>query len=203
MIVFAAMLLIAAVAASAIVEGAPPVARAYARFAFVLYAALAVAMAAAMRFAGAVALIVCALAPALLAFASSAAIRKPPRSAVVSLALAFSCCAGMAAAVTGIAALALGPLLVSVISMIAVALANRRTTRAAMIQAVVAAVTLLCGASALVDGAAAAPAALAAFTSAGLIGVALSIVRDRALSATVRAAGLSKRWNRCTLFIDC
>ena len=176
MIAFAAMLLLAAAAAAAIVEGAPPVARAYARFAFVLYAALAIAMAADVRLASSVALIVFALAPALLTFAVTATIRRPPAPAFASLVLAFACCAGMAAAATGIAVFALGPLLVSVVSMIAVTLANLRATQPAMIQAVVASVTLLCGASALVDGAAAAPAALAAFTSAGLIGAALSLV---------------------------
>jgi hypothetical protein len=176
MIAFAAMLLAAAAAAGAIVEGAAPVARAYARFAFVLYAALAIAMAADMRLAGSVALIVCALAPALLTFALVAAVRKPPTPAFVSPALAFSCCAGMAAAATGITALSLGPLLVSVVSTIAVTLASGHATRPATIQAVVAAAALLCGASALVDGAAAAPAALAAFTSAGLIGIALSMI---------------------------
>ena len=178
MIAFAAMLLLAAAAAAVIVKDAPPVARAYARFAFVLYAALAIAMVADMRLASSVTLIVCALAPALLTFALVAAVRKPPASAFASLMLAFSCCVGMAAAATGIVALSLGPLLVSVVSMIAVTLASRRATRPATIQAVVAAATLLCGASALVDGVAAAPAAFAAFTSAGLIGAALSMIQQ-------------------------
>jgi hypothetical protein len=70
--------------------------------------------------------------------------------------------------------------------MIVVTLASRRATRPARIQAVVAAVTLLSGASALVEGAAAAPAALAAFTSAGLIGAALSMVQHDRSGQTPR-----------------
>ena len=171
MIAFAVMLLAAAVAGWIIVAGLSHVARAYARFAFVLYAALAAAIVVDARLADSVALIVSAVAPALLALAVANVLRRPVATVLASLVMAASCIAGMAGAATGIAALAVGPLLLSVVAMIAVTLRDWRNSRLATFQTIASAVALLAGASAFVDDGL---AALCAFTAAGLLGVALS-----------------------------
>jgi hypothetical protein len=177
MIAFAVMLFAAASAGWAIAAGLRGGARAYARFAFALYAALAVAIGIDARLANSVVLIVSAVAPLLFVLALKDAARRPLATALASLALAAGCMAGMAAAVTGIAALAFGPLLLSVIATIAVALRDWRERPVATVQAAVAAAALLAGASSFVAGGTAALAALCAFTSAGLLGAALSLTQ--------------------------
>jgi hypothetical protein len=174
MIAFAVMLLAAAVSGWSLVAAMPPLARAYARFACVLYAALAAAIAVDARLAYSVALIVSAVAPALLALAIANVLRKPIATAFASLVMAAFCIAGMAAAVTGIAALAFGPLLLSIVAMIALTLQEWRIDRLATIQSIASAGALLAGASAFVDGS---MVGFCAFAAAGLLGAALSMTR--------------------------
>ena len=149
MIAFALMLFFACVAAWIVSLSA------YVRFAGLLYAALAAACAIERHLADSVALIVCALAPALLALAL---IR--PGSARFAPALA--CVAGMAAAATGIAVLALAPLLVAAA---AIAFARRRSPQALAVSFALVA----CAASYLAGSL----PALMAFSSVGLLGAAL------------------------------
>jgi hypothetical protein len=177
MIAFAAMLLAACCAGWIMVAGISPAARAYARFAFSLYAALALAAGIDSRLADSVALIVSAVAPLLFVLALADVVKRPIASAFASLALGTACLAGMIAAATGVAALALGPLLLSVVAMIAVVLRDWRSDRSATIQAAVSAGALLAGASAFAAGGSLARATLCAFTSAGLLGAALAMNR--------------------------
>ncbi len=128
---------------------------AYVRFAAALYAALAAACAVEPHLAGSVALIVCAVAPVLLALALM-------RPGSARFAPAFACIAGLAAAATGIAVLAFAPLL---IASVAIAVARRRSP-----QAVAVSLALVAGAASYLAGSL---PALVAFSSVGLLGAAL------------------------------
>lgn len=174
---FASMLFICALAACIIVTGAPVAARAYARFAFGLYAALAPAAMIDLPLANSVALIACSISPLLLAFALAHTIGKPVAPAAASAILAVSWLAGMTAAATGLPVFAIVPLLLSVLATIALALMSWRERKLAGVQAIISACALLAGASTFVAGGVAGFAGLCAFTSAGLLGAALSIAQ--------------------------
>lgn len=182
MIAFAAMLLFAAAVNWIVVAGMATVARAYARFAFVLYAALAIAIAVDARLAVFIALIVSAIAPMMLALALAGVVRGWVSTVFASVALAAASIAGMAAAFTGFAALAFVPLLFAVVAMIAVMLSAWRDGPMASIQIAASAVALLAGASAFVAGGAASQPAFCAFTAAGLLGVATSLAQGSNVS---------------------
>ena len=177
MIAFAAMLLAACCAGWIMVAGVPRAARAYARFAFSLYAAMALAAGIDARLADSVGLIVSSVAPLLFVLALADGVKRPVASAFASFALGTVCLAGMIAAATGVAALALGPLLLSVVAMIAVVLRDWRSDRNATVQAAMSAGALLAGASAFAAGGGLALATLCAFTSAGILGAALAMNR--------------------------
>jgi hypothetical protein len=177
MIAFAAMLLAAAFAGWIVVADISSLPRAYARFAFVLYAALAVAIAADVRLADSVTLIVSSVAPMLLAFAVADVVRKPVATAFASVIMASVCISGLVAAALGYASLAFAPLLFAIVGTIAVMLTVWRETGRVAIQIIISACALLAGASAAVSHEATGQAALCAFTSAGLLGVALSMTQ--------------------------
>lgn len=174
---FAAMLFICALAACIIVTGAPHAARAYARFAFGLYAALATAAMIDLPLADSVALIASSISPLLLVFALAHAIGKPVAPAAASAILAANWLAGMAAAATGLPVFAIVPLSLSVLTTIALALMSWSERKLAGVQAIIAACALLAGASTFVAGGVIGLAGLCAFTSAGVLGAALSIAQ--------------------------
>lgn len=175
MIALAVMLLAAAVAGWLAVAGAPLETRAYARFACMLYAALAVSGAAELQLALSVTLIVSASAPMLLAFAVRFAFRGPVVSPLTIAVLVAVCGSGIVAAATGIALLAFAPLFVSVLTMIAISLRRFGDLRARAIQTIAAACAILAGASAFVAGGARAEPALFLFSAAGLLGLCLAL----------------------------
>jgi hypothetical protein len=149
MIAFALMLFFACVAAWIVSPSA------YVRFAGLLYAALAAACAIERHLADSVALIVCAVAPVSLALA----LMRPSRA---RFAPGVACVAGIAAAATGIAVLALAPLLIAAA---AIAFARRRSP-----QALAVSLALVAGAASYLSGSL---PALMAFSSVGLLGAAL------------------------------
>jgi hypothetical protein len=113
----------------------------------------------------------------LLAFALADAAGKPAAAVTASIILAASWLAGMIAAATGLTVFAIVPLSLSVLAIIALALMSRRQGAHVTIEAILSACALLAGASAFVTGDAAGLAGLCAFTSAGLLGAALSIAQ--------------------------
>lgn len=144
MIAFSFMLFCAAVAAWIISADL------HLRFAAILYAALAVA--APLHLGVSVALIVCAVAPAMFAFG---------RKRFATPVLIVCCAAGLVAAATGIAMLAFAPLLAA-----ALAIAASRSN----LQGAACALALVFGAASFVAGSL---PALMAFSSAALLGLAL------------------------------
>jgi hypothetical protein len=176
MIALAIMLLAAAIAGWLAVADALRDVRNYARFACVLYAALAFAGAAGLQLALSVTLIVSASAPVFLALAAHFAFRRPVAPLPAAAILIVACVAGLAAAVSGMAMLAFAPLLLSVIAMIATGLRRFGDLRAQAIQLIAASCALLAGASAFVAGGAPAEPALFLFSAAGLLGISLAVV---------------------------
>ncbi len=166
MIAFVLILLLACVAAWIVSPSA------YVRFAGALYAALAAACAVERQLADSVALIVCAVAPVLLALALL-------HSRRVRLAPAFACAAGMAAAATGIVVLAFAPLL---IASAAIAFARRRSP-----QALATALALVAGAPSYAAGSL---PALLTFSSVGLLGAALQTAVEKQRGRDMGVAGI-------------
>jgi hypothetical protein len=172
MTALAVMLLAASIAGWIAVTDVPPDARAYVRFACVLYAALAAASAIGAQLAGAVTLIVSACAPVLLAIAHRIVFRAPVAASIAASVLMFGCIAGMTAAATNITALSFAPLSVSVLVIIANSLRDFSDGRRPAIQAIASATALLAGASAFAAGG---EAAMMLFSAAGLLGIALAL----------------------------
>jgi hypothetical protein len=175
MTALAVMLLAASIAGWIAVTDAPSAARAYVRFACVLYAALAAASAIGAQLAGAVTLIVSACAPMLLAIAHRTVFRGPVATSLAASLLMVGCVAGVAAAASSVAVLSFAPLSISVLAMIAISLRCFRDRRASAIQIIAAAIALLAGASAFAAGGKAAQPALLLFSAAGLLGIALAL----------------------------
>jgi hypothetical protein len=175
MTALAVMLLAASIAGWIAVADGPPAARAYVRFACVLYAALAAASAIGAQLAGAVTLIVSACAPVLLAIAHRIVFRAPVAASIAASVLVVGCIAGMTAAATNIAVLSFAPLSVSVLVIIANSLRDFSDRRGPAIQAIASAAALLAGASAFAAGGEAAQPALILFSAAGLLGIALAL----------------------------
>jgi hypothetical protein len=168
MIAFAFMLFFACVAGWIVSPSA------YVRFAGLLYAALAVGCAVERHLADSVALIVCAVAPVLLALALM-------RPGGARFAPAFACIAGLAAAATGIAVLAFAPLL---IASFAIAIARRRS-----MQALAVSLALVAGAASYLAGSL---PALMAFASVGLLGAALQTSVKNQGGRNMNAAGIRR-----------
>lgn len=160
MIAFALMLFSAGIAAWLIATGIAAGPRRYVRFASMLAASLAVAACLDPALARDVALIVAALLPVMLAAAAGGA-----RPAVAAPAFALAAIAGIAAAMSGLAALAFAPLLPAALF---IAAGMRPQLPAA-------ALALVAGAASLVAGDARGLAALLAFFSVGVMGVALAL----------------------------
>ncbi len=191
MIALAAMLSAAAIAGWLSVADSSWDVRAYVRFACVLYAALAVAGVSGPPLALSVTLIVCACAPACLAFAVRFALRGSVAPLLIASVLGAVSVAGIMAAATGIAVLAFAPLLFSALAMIAMSLRRIGDRRAQAIQAIAAACALLAGASAFAAGGVRAEPALFLFSAAGLLGFALALApRSHPIVEQERATGL-------------
>jgi hypothetical protein len=175
MIALAVMLFAAALAGWLAVTGAAGEARAYSRFACVLYAALASASMAGPQVALSVTLIISAVAPVLLALSLRFSFRGAVAVRLVATILAAVSVAGIAAAATGIAILAFAPLLFSVIAMIAMSLRGFSDGRGRAMQTIAGACALLAGASAFAAGGVGAEPALLLFSAAGLLGLCLAL----------------------------
>lgn len=167
-----ALVLILGVAAGWIASnGAPPRARAYLRFAAVLYAALALSAVFNLS-PPAVTDIVATLASAILCVAAFAAFRRSPPVFTTSALLALAALAGIAAAATGIAVLAAVPQVLSALLMALIA--RRQGRERASLYLVLAALSLLGSAACQLVPGMAARAGLMLFSAAGLIGVAVA-----------------------------
>ncbi|MBV9991258.1 MAG: hypothetical protein JOZ72_08175 [Alphaproteobacteria bacterium] len=156
MIAFAAMLLMAAAAAALVATGMPAAPRAYLRFACALLAALAAAAAWDGALAVSMALVACATAPAMLAMAARPVAPVLVMGVVAGL--------GLAAALTGLAVLALAPLLFSALALIAARSASPKMWAASL--------ALAAGAVWFAFGDL---PALMAFLSAAVLGIALAL----------------------------
>ncbi|HTT97513.1 MAG TPA: hypothetical protein VMF58_05650 [Rhizomicrobium sp.] len=196
MIALAVMLLAAAMGGWLAIGGASPDVRSYARFACVLYAALAAAGATGVQLALSVTLIVSASAPVFLALAVRLSFRGPVMPLLVGAILSIACVAGITAAATGLAMLAFAPLLFSVVAMIAFSLRQLRNLRAQALQTIAASCALLAGASAFTAGGVRAMPALFLFSAAGLLGILLAlaprsdVVVEQERVADVRAGAI-------------
>ena len=181
-IAFSLVLMFSALFAALIARRARAFARDALRFAAALYVALACADLAAAAtsemsiafLANTVALFVSALAPVALAIALFAAQARPPHAVLSTLLLCLAAVAGLVAAMTNVSLFAFVPLFVSVCAMLAVAARVWRLTSRPMLPAAAGALTLLLGASASMTGGASGRTALALFSAAGLLGIALS-----------------------------
>lgn len=160
MIAFAAMLLMAALAAWLISTGMAAAPRAYLRFACTLLAALAVAAIGSGALAQSVALLVCAVAPVTLAMAA--------RSLAPGLALGVAALLGLAAALTGLAVLALVPMLIASAVLVA--------ARGSAAKMWASALALAAGGACLATGDL---PALMALLSAAVLGISLALRESR------------------------
>jgi len=187
-IAFGAVLGLSAVAAAIGVCRARASARDYVRFACALYVAVAagdiVAATGAMTsgfLASAVTLLVCALAPVSLALGFAGVYAKPPSAALAGALLVAAAFAGIFSAATGAVSLAAAPLFASVCAMLALSLRAWRTRGAPIGHAVIAALSLLAGASAFLSGGAGGRTALALFSAASLLGASIALSRASGL----------------------
>jgi hypothetical protein len=182
-IAFSVVLGCSAILAAMIVGRARPSSRDYLRFAAALYLALALCMglsavdasAAAAALSGAVTLVVSALAPTALAFALFATFEHPPAGWIAGVSLVLACIAGIAAAATGERMLALAPLSMSVLAMLALCLRRWRMEKRASAHAFLSACCLICAVAAAFtkgDG-----TAQVLFLSAALLGFGLALAR--------------------------
>lgn len=177
MIAFALMLAAASAAACLVATEIPATARNHVRFACGLYGSLAVASAVDVRLADAVVLVVSPVAPASLMLAAASRFHKPVATVFASAILAVAALGGILGAMTGLASLSFAPLALAVIATIAICLDRIRERHAAAVRCILASSAILAGASAFAEGGKGGMAALIAFTSAGLLGVTLSIRR--------------------------
>jgi len=169
-IAFALVLGFGAIVAALIGSHARKTALAYVMFASALYASLAAAdlLAALAHLPGeadAIALLVAALAPASLALAMAG---NRINTALATFILCVALIAGLFAAMTGEAAAAFAPLFASVCAMLAMALRRRN------IHAGLGALAFLAASASFLSDTQSARMALALFSAAGLIGVALA-----------------------------
>lgn len=176
MMLLASMMICASIAAWIIAGAAAPGARSYIRLASMLFSAFGIAAAVNVSLANAVGLIALAIGPVFLALAMLGT--RMLSQSFTSVVLAAAAASGIAAAATNMMALALGPLIVSVAVMAGCAVRGWRTGPAQAAQAFIAALSFLAGACAYVSGGLIAQMALLLFSSAGLLGIALSLARD-------------------------
>jgi hypothetical protein len=176
MMLLALMMVCASIAAWIIAGAAAQGARSYIRLASILFSAFGIAAAVDATLANTVGLIAAAIGPALLVLAMLDA--RPFPQLFASLALAAAAASGIAAAAVNVMALALAPLIVSVAVMAGCAIRGWRIGPGRAAQALAAALSFLAGACAFVSGDLIALMALLLFSSAGLLGVSLSLARD-------------------------
>jgi hypothetical protein len=182
-ILFAVVLVLAAVLAWFIAARAKPAGRPYVRFAGVLYIALAVSGLVpesgdpAGAFARAVALVVCVLAPCTLALALVGMFRKSGSSALAAIFLPLACLGGLGAAATDATAFGFVPLAIATAATAIAAVRAFSQFRIASLQALAASVSFVCAASSLMAGGSPARASLYLFSAAGLLGSALALAR--------------------------
>ncbi len=176
MMLLALMMVCASIAAWIIAGAAAPGARSYVRLASIIFCAFGISAGVSASLAGAVGLIAAAIGPALLALAMLGA--RPFPLSFATIALAACATSGIAAAATNMMVLALAPLIVSVAAMAGCAMRDWRTGPARAAQALASALSFLAGASAHLSGDLIAQMALLLFSSAGLLGISLSLARD-------------------------
>ncbi|MEI9932010.1 MAG: hypothetical protein WDM89_16090 [Rhizomicrobium sp.] len=189
MMLLAIMLLSAAVAGWLVLADAPEAVRSLARFACVLYAALAAAECLNPSLMEAVTLIVAAVAPAFLALAMRASMSTPVSETLAAVILALCTAAGIFAAVTGIAAFAFAPLTVSVLAIMSTGSVRFREHSMPSLQAMASALALLAGAAAFLMNAGGAQMAFLLLHATGLFGMTLAIAPRS--DAVVEQAGQS------------
>jgi hypothetical protein len=176
-------------------------ARDYLRFAAALYAALAFAdiLAAvegeiwSAQLASTIALMVAALAPATLVLAIACKFEGPPRSLVAAPVMVLACLAGLAAAITGEAFIALAPLAASVCAMLA--LCARAWRNRAGAQIFVSACALLAAAAAFSSGDSG-RTAFALFSAAALLGISVAATKPSHRAVEERAQRFDLRIGR-------
>ena len=172
----AGLLLAATIAVWFVAAGARAAARLQIRFAAILIAALALAAAAIPAAAAAVALLVLPIALGVLALAAAAGFARPLLAAPAALVLALCCFSGLAAAVSGLAALSLAPSALALIAIAAIFLRQFDAARPASLQGILSALCFLGAVSAFaLEGA---DAAMLLFAAAGLLGTALALARS-------------------------
>jgi hypothetical protein len=198
-ILFALVLALAAIVAWILAASLKAQARLHVRFSSALYLALAIAglvpeSGEAMgEFARAVALIVCVLAPSMLALALIGLFAKPPSPLVAGLFLPSACLGGIAAAATDATAFGFVPLALAAGAALVFSLRAVRKFGIAALQGAAASVAFLCAASALMASGESARAALDLFSATGLLGATLALLRGS--NSTVekkRARSLSR-----------
>ena len=172
----AGLLLAATVAVWFVAAGARAAARLQIRFAAVLIAALTIAAAAMPIAAAAVALLVLPIAFGVLALAAAAGFARPLLAAPAALMLALCCLAGLAAAISGFAALSLAPAVLALVAIAAIFLRQFDAARPASLQGILSALCFLGAVSAFaLEGTG---AAMLLFAAAGLLGIALALARS-------------------------
>ncbi len=180
-IAFAVVLALASALAILVSARAKRAARDYLRFAAALYAALALAdlIAAAgaqiwaVQLAGTIVLIVAAIAPAALALAIATVFEGAPKAYIATPLLLLACLAGIFAAITGEAFIALAPLAASACAILALSARRWRFHPYAPAQACVSAVAFLAAAAAFSTGDQG-RTAFALFSAAALLGTSLA-----------------------------
>jgi hypothetical protein len=182
-ILFSLVLALAAAVAWILASSLRAQARLYVRFSATLYLALAIAGLvpesgeATGEFARAVALVVCVLAPSMLALALVGLFAKPPSPLVAGLFLPLACLGGIAAAATDVTAFGFAPLALIAGAALVFSLRALRKFGVAAAQGAAATVAFLCAASSLMVSGEAARAALDLFSATGLLGAVLALLR--------------------------
>lgn len=170
---FALVLLLGAAAGWIASKGAPPRARAYLRFAAVLYMSLAVSDLAGIA-PSAVTDIVATLGSAVLCVAAFAAFRRSPHVITASGVLSLAALAGILAAATGFGVLAAVPQVLSAIFILLIARLGLKTWQRASVYLALAALSVVGAAACQLAPGVAARAGLMLFAAAGLLGVSLA-----------------------------
>ncbi len=193
---FTSVLALAAMLAGILGQRVRAAARDYLRLAACLYGALAIAglIATALDgatseiFAASVALVVTALAPAALALAVASAFETPPGTAIAIPALVLAFAAGLTAAMTGEAFVAMAALFASACTMATFAVRGWRYASRAALPAFVASLSLLAGAAAFMTNGREGETTLALFSAASLMGTALACAKASRLAVKQMAA---------------
>lgn len=170
---FALVLLLGAAAGWIASKGAPPRARAYLRFAAVLYASLAVSDLAGIA-PSAVTDIVATLGSAVLCVAAFIAFRRSPHVLTASGVLCLAATAGITAAATGFGVLAAVPQVLSAVFILLIAQRGLRAWKRANVYLALAGLSVVGAAACQMAPGAAARAGLMLFAAAGLLGVSIA-----------------------------